>query len=138
MGTKGVLALLGLKRNDSMKSQISTFLIATISLFFVVSAPAIAEGLTVDNTMITQVSVNGGTDSINAGTTCLQISSSVSGACASGFIAIPNNNKQLLSAVLTAKSTGSKVWIYYENNASVLHCPGIVLTPCSLISVSLK
>jgi len=110
---------------------------ASIFLSSVTSVSAFAGMQIVDNTTITQVFVNGGVDTANPGTTCLQISSPVSSECTNAVIAIPNNNKQLLAAALTAKSIGSNIWFYYETTGS-FHCPGITLTPCSVISISIK
>src|SRR5690242_10897804 len=68
----------------------------------------------VDNTTVTLVSVNGGSDTNNPGTSCLKVSSPVSASCTGAFIAIPNNNVQLLATALRAKTTGSFVWVYYS------------------------
>jgi hypothetical protein len=93
----------------------------------------------VDGATITTVSVNGGADTRNAGTTCIRISSAVSPACPAGFVAIPNNNKQLIAAALLNKAAGSQVWLYYyEDAADRHHCPGHVVTPCSVISLESK
>lgn len=97
-----------------------------------------AEGAT-DNTTITFVSVNGGADSANSGNTCITVANPVSASCTGGYVAIPNNNPQLLSAALTAKSTGAKVWFYYaDTGATTFHCPGLAFTPCSVISIGIR
>ena len=97
-----------------------------------------AAGLTINATTITTVSVNGGADTINPGTTCIRISSAVSGACTSGFVAIPNNNKLLIAAALLNKTAGSTVWLYYDDATGSNHCPGQVFTPCSVVSIESK
>lgn len=84
------------------------------------------------------VAVHGGADTLNPGTTCFTIDVAVSSTCAAGFIAIPNNNNQLLSALLHAKATGGDVNVYYRDNSSQQHCSGIVLTPCEAISIQLQ
>jgi len=88
-------------------------------------------------TTITAVSVNGGSDSANPGTSCVRIANPVVAACTGGVVAIQNNNKQLIAAALQAKATGSKVWFYYSD-AGNFHCPGLVFTPCSVISIELR
>ena len=55
---------------------------------------AVAGQLTMDTTIV-QVAVNGGTDVVNQGTTCLRVSDPVAASCPGGFVAIPNNNKLL-------------------------------------------
>lgn len=97
-----------------------------------------AEQKTVDDVMITFLAVSGGQDTVSPGTTCFKVSGPVSPACTGEFVAIPNNNKQLVSAALTAKASGSKVWVYYVDSASELHCPGVQFTPCSVISIAIK
>jgi hypothetical protein len=98
-----------------------------------------AQEHTVDGATITTVSVNGGADTRNPGTTCIRVSSAVSPACTAGFVAIPNNNRELIAAALLNKVTGSQVWLYYhEDAANRRHCPGQVLTPCSVISIESK
>ena len=122
----------------SARSNSYLFRAGLVSLSCISPPFALAGQDFVDNTTITQVVVNGGADTANPGTTCLQISSAVSQACTVAFLAIPNNNKQLLAAALQAKAAGNRVWLYYENNAGLLHCPGLVFTPCSVISISVK
>ena len=108
---------------------------ALISLMSLASVfpplPAQAANPSADNTMITQVAINGGTDTVNAGTTCLQISSPVSAACTSGFIAINKNNKELVSAALAARVASRPVWMYYDDANGPFHCPGLVFTPAA-------
>ena len=98
---------------------------------------SVAGQVTVE-TAITAVAVNGGGDVVNQGTACLRIADPVSASCPSGFVAIPNNNKLLIATALMSKSTASKVWLYYVDDASSQHCPGLVFTPCSVISIMAK
>lgn len=115
------------------------FLFSMATALIIVSVSAVAENQSVDNTTITEILVNGGIDTENPGTTCFTVSSPVSATCNYGVVAIPNNNNQLLAAALIAKITGSKILLFYKNDASVpLHCPGVTVTPCSVISVFLK
>ena len=108
------------------------------ALTLMVSINVAAELKVADDVTITQVVVNGGADSPNSGTTCLKKSGVLEGTC-NGFIAIRNNNNQLLSAALHAKATGGKVWMYYANSAGTSnHCPGKVFTPCAVSSIGLK
>lgn len=108
-------------------------------VIFPVSNFSLAEIKAVDNTTVTSVSVNGGADSANPGVTCLKVSYAVSQSCTNGYVAIPNNNAQLLSAALAAKSTGAKVWLYYADSSvsTTYHCPGLAFTPCSVISIAI-
>ena len=113
------------------------FLAIAMSFLASTATRALAQGLYTDNATVSFVAVNGGVDTANPGTTCFSVSLPVSSACASGFLAVPNN-KQLLASVLQAKATGAKVWVYYEDTAPPLHCPGVVFTPCSVISVGIR
>lgn len=103
----------------------------------VVSA-AVAASLTLDDTLITFVAVNGGSDSMNPGTTCIRVSSEVPAACAGGFLYIPNNNKQLIATALAANATKARTWIYFLSDVQTGHCPGQVFTTCSVISIGVK
>lgn len=93
---------------------------------------------TVNETTIAAVTVNGGTDTVNAGTTCIRVTNTLSSTCTAGYVAIPNNNKSLVAAALLNKATASKVWLYYDDAAGSNHCPGRVFTPCSIISIESK
>lgn len=99
--------------------------------------PGLAAGTAVE-TMIVEIFVNGGSDTANPGTTCLKLSSPVSPQCTSGLVAIPNSNSKLLAAALTAKATRTNSWFYYDDAGVTQHCPGLVFTPCSVISISVK
>src|SRR5690349_17340729 len=101
-----------------------------------ISLPAVATAFDVSDILITGVSVNGGSDTVNPGTSCVRISAPVPAVCTNGYVAIQNNNKQLLSAALQAKATGSKVWFYYADSGN-FHCPGRVFTACSVIGIEL-
>ena len=79
-----------------------------------------------------------GGDSPNSGTSCIQISDAVSAACNSGFLAIINNNKELLTAAFLAKSVSSNVWLTYDDDAGLQHCPDKVFTSCSVSTIGLK
>lgn len=91
----------------------------------------------ISETTLSEVAVNGGSDSPNVGTTCIKLTSPVSLTC-SGYIAIRNNNKELISAALAAKTSNAKVWVSYYDQQPVQHCSDIVVTPCVLSSIMLK
>lgn len=95
---------------------------------------AVADMVTVETT-ITAVAVNGAGDVANQGTTCVRIADPTTASCVGGYVAIPNNNKLLIATALMSKSTASKVWLYYTDAGSSQHCPGLVFTPCSVISI---
>lgn len=99
-----------------------------------------ADQLMTDDATLTHVVTNGGTDSANAGTSCVRLSVAVSSVCPNGWIAIKDNNKQLLSTALAAKASASVVWLYYDTNwgGASFHCPGLTFTPCSVISIAMK
>jgi hypothetical protein len=97
-----------------------------------------ADAKTLSDVTISFLAVNGGQDTLNPGTTCFKLSGPVSATCAGGYVGIPNNNEQLVSTALTARASGSKLWVYYEDSASNLHCPGLQFTPCSAISIAIK
>jgi hypothetical protein len=111
-------------------------LLCALSVFFSLSAAAY-NWLSYDNVTIGTVLVNGGTDSINSGTTCIQTSPEAT-ACSGGFIYIPNNNKQLLAAALLANSTKAKVYLQYVSDGASGHCPGAAITNCALSSLGVK
>jgi hypothetical protein len=100
--------------------------------------PALANQPMLDGTSIAQVSVNGGTDTANTGTSCIKVTSPVSATCPSGWVAIPNNNKLLLATALQAKALGVQIWFYYDDAGPSFHCPGHTFTPCSVVSISIK
>jgi hypothetical protein len=118
-----------------------TQIVVLVSLF-VASSMVSAESLHADPATITEIFVNGGADSPNAGTTCFKISlpdmKEISENCTSGYIGIANNNRQLLSALLEIKSTNSEAWVYYNDDQPHLHCPGLAFTPGVLNSISIK
>ena len=101
-------------------------------------APAFADQPTILDTLISQVKVNGGTDTANNGTTCVTLTAAVSSACTLGWVAIPNNNKTLIAAALQAKAMGTSVSVFYDTAGASFHCPGEAFTPCSVISISIK
>lgn len=100
--------------------------------------PAAADDEFIEDTAIDVVAVNGGTDTTNPGTTCVRITSPVSASCPAGYIAIQNNNKELIAAAMQAKASDSRIGFYYRNNIGSFHCPGRAFTPCSVISITLK
>jgi hypothetical protein len=89
----------------------------------------------VGDTSIAAVAVNGGADTVNPGTTCIRVTNPVHAACVGGYLAIPNNNKQLIAAALASKATATRIMLYYNDAAGSSHCPGLVFTPCSVISI---
>ena len=101
----------------------------------VLSAGIAVAGEAYVQTTITAVAVNGAGDVRNPGTTCVRIADPTAASCVGGFVAIPNNNKLLIATALMSKSTASKVWLYYEDKGSSQHCPGLVFTPCNVISI---
>lgn len=100
------------------------------------AVPAFGQNQFINGITITAVAVNGGTDTVNPGTTCIMVSAPVSAGCSAGYLAIQNNNKELIAAALQARATGKNIWLYYEDAIGSYHCPGLVFTPCSVISIS--
>jgi hypothetical protein len=111
-------------------------LLAVFVAAVVASATALAAEQHVGDTIITAVAVNGGADTANPGTSCIRISSPLPTVCA-GYVAIPNNNTQLVAAALLNKTNKARVWLYFSDVGSH-HCPGRVYTPCSVISIEDK
>lgn len=114
--------------------------IATIGAFLLLSqSQAYAERQVVTGVHVQRVAVTGGADTSNPGVSCIKLDVPVVAQCPSGYIAIPNNNADLIRASLVAKSSGSKVWVYFDTDrpSSEGHCPGLVFTPCQVISVML-
>lgn len=116
--------------NKKLFSRLAASLAAVVAV-----ASALAVNAVVTNeTPIASVIVNGGTDTLNAGTTCISLAEPVLLAC-SGYLYLPNNNKHLVAAALTAKASQARVRVYYISDATAGHCPGYVFTPCSVISI---
>jgi hypothetical protein len=115
---------------------IDKFLISVFCAFLPVNV-VIAETLIVSETTIENVVINGGQDSPNVGTSCIKLATPISATC-SEYLAIRNNNKELISAVLTAKASNAKVWVSYYTQQPSLHCPDIAVTTCALSSIMLK
>ena len=111
-------------------------LLGLLSLLTIVPVKGFAAFVTL-NTRITAIAVNGGSDVANPGTSCVNVADTVSSVCAGGYIAIPNNNSKLLAVALAAKTAGNDIWLYYDDAGS-FHCPGLVMTPCSVISIMAK
>lgn len=120
--------------SKSLPNKRSLMVVALAALF---ASQAVAAQATVE-TSITAVAVNGAGDVANVGTTCVSVSNPVLPSCVGGFVAIPNNNKLLIATALLSKSTASKVWFYYTDEGASQHCPGLVFTPCSVISIMPK
>lgn len=110
------------------------------------SASSFPETFVIPMTTIKHVAVNGGVDSSNPGLTCINVAPWTNlsnvvhpvAACA-GWLAIKNDNKNLIAAALAAKTTKSNILLYYDelNPSGNFHCPGVVFTPCSVISIIL-
>jgi hypothetical protein len=90
-----------------------------------------------NETSLITVAVNGGADTLNPGTSCIQLAEPPAG-CPAGFLYIPNNNKHLVAAAIAAKASSNRVTVYYVAAAAAGHCPGYVFTPCSVISINQK
>lgn len=110
---------------------------AVISLSTIFAAPAFASSLSVDTTTIRQLAVNGGADTAEPGVTCIQLTVAPVASC-QGWIAIKNDNKSLTAAALTSRATKSNIQMFYSDSAGVSACPGLVMTPCSVISIFIK
>jgi hypothetical protein len=117
-----------------------TTLMISMSAVILVLISSAAQGAiqVVENTTVSVVSVNGGADSTNPGTTCLSITSNVSQACPGGFVAIMNNNRQLIATALEVKAADRKITLYYDDAAPPQHCPWLVFTPCVVSSIMLR
>lgn len=120
-----------------MKSNMSLRLAFVATLMFI-GISSFAGNVVLQDTSIGAIAVNGGTDVANPGTTCIQVTSAISAVCASGFVAIPNNNRELIAAALTAKSVGNRILLYYSDTSVPNHCPGFVMTPCTVISILVR
>lgn len=98
---------------------------------------AFAGTVIISDTTLAEVAVNGGSDSPNVGTTCIKLAAPISPAC-SGYIAIRNNNKELVSAALAAKTSNARIWVSFYDQQPVQHCSDIVNTSCVVSSIMLK
>lgn len=117
--------------------KIGIFTTFILAIFTNLSSAATA---VVESTKITAVFINGGTDTLQPGTSCFRTSAELSTICPAGIIGIPNNSKELISAAIAANATKANTWIYYVpdlEESQRLHCPGTVVTACSVISIAL-
>jgi hypothetical protein len=62
-------------------------------------------------TTISGVTVNGGSDSANSGTTCLRVTATLPVAC-NGFVAISNNKLLIIGAAMQTETTSAPIWLY--------------------------
>jgi len=115
------------------KSFLAVVCLCVLSPFASAQIQAVGGGATID-----ALAVNGGAASSNAGVTCFKVSSAVSSICDNGYIAIKSNNKELISAVLSAKASKSNVTIYYEDNDATQHCPNLAMTKCTLSTIVIE
>lgn len=118
----------------------SSLIIASAILLGAILPSAHAVDRTVDGVFITQVAVTGGVDTTNPGTTCVKISVPLPTACVAGWVAIQNNNKQLIAAAHLNKVTGNPVFFYYDEATTTpnFHCPARAFTQCSVVSIESK
>jgi hypothetical protein len=86
---------------------------------------ALGAGGFVNDTTIVTVAAHGSTDTSNPGTACIQLATAPAAACVGGWVALPNNNKQLVT-------------LYYDDAVYNQHCPGLAFTPCAAISLMVK
>ena len=122
-----------------MKQHFSRSLVAiTASMFIAFGVQAVDQQ--VDNVLITTVAATGGVDTVNPGTACVKVSATLPTACVGGYVAILNNNKQLISAAHLNKALGTPVWLYFDAATTTpnYHCPGRAFTQCSVISIESK
>lgn len=111
--------------------------LASLVCVFLPASVVIAETFIITDTAVESVIINGGEDSPNIGTSCIKLADPISATC-SGYIAIRNNNKELISAVLTSKASNIRVWVSYYDQQPILHCPDVAVTTCALSSIMLK
>lgn len=112
--------------------------VAASALVIAWASAASAANLVVDDVAVSLLVVNGGADATNVGTSCFQISVAPSSACTGGWIAVRNNNRQLLATLLQAKGAAARTMLWYNDAAGSNHCPWLAFTPCVLDSVALK
>ena len=118
-----------------------TAFLALLTFVCLQSQQASAEHKWSSPAKIGAIILNGGSDAPNSGVTCFKIEVAVSAACPSGYIAVPNNNSQLIAALLSSKAIGQEVRVNYsdsEDSREHGHCPGLAFTPCVLNSVALQ
>ncbi len=113
-------------------------ILSGIVLSIFVISPVYAQTNIVNDTTIEKVAINGGSDAPNTGVSCIKLSSTVSSQCSDGYLAIKNNNKELISAALTAKASGANVWVSYYDFETTNHCPDIAMTKCVLSTIMIK
>lgn len=119
--------------------QKAKLLIIAILYFHLFSFAAMAANQTLYGVKIANVAVTGGEDTSNPGVSCIKLDVPVVEQCGAGYVAIPKNNSDMIRAALVAKSSNANLSIYYNSAQPPAegHCPGIVFTPCQLISIIL-
>lgn len=110
---------------------------ALVALMLLLCATASAANQIVI-TKMRYLSANGGADTANPGVTCLKVNGYVSSSCPAGWIAIRNNNKELIAAAFQAKASGASFTLHYEDAGGPFHCPFLVFTPCSVNSIIIE
>jgi hypothetical protein len=123
--------------NQPVNSPCARLCVVGIALW-AASTLALGAAAFVSDTTVAMVAAHGGTDTSNPGTACIQFATTPAAACVGGWVALPNNNKQLIAAALMAKATGARVMLYYDDAVSTQHCPGLAFTPCAVISLVVK
>ena len=111
---------------------------ALLITLITITANVFADRVIVDSTTITSLAVNGGEDATVTGVSCVKYSGSNNNGCEKGWLAIDNNNSELISAALAAKMANSDVKIYYSDQQPSLKCPAIINTTCRLDTIVIK
>lgn len=114
-----------------------TFISLITFFFFFTSVAYAVDGVQHQpQTDITNIATSGNSTA-NPGLSCIKIANVDGANCTAGYVAILNHDKELLSAAYLVKATGtSNPWIYFvDTKGKQYHCPGLVFTDCSLISI---
>jgi hypothetical protein len=111
-------------------------LVATAVLAWMQPAQAASSGI--ENATLTNVAVNGGSDSTNPGVTCIQVTPPPPASCSGGWIAIMNNNKQLVTTAVLAKATNARIYVMLEDAGPGQHCPWLAFTTCTVNTILLR
>jgi hypothetical protein len=141
--------------NQLTLQKITRIAVCLVFAPFMTASQAEGGALTGLNT-IESISANGGAETlVGGGVTCFKLTTPINdshckvGAYPGSWIAIPNNNKQLVNAAMLAKATSANVSVYYlwadssahdPNNPNVgaAHCPGVVFTRCRAVTIDIK
>ncbi|WP_077338512.1 hypothetical protein [Pseudocolwellia agarivorans] len=116
-----------------------TFIVIMLTCFFATSV--FSDEYVIESALVEKVVINAGKDSTYGSTnytSCVKFQGKGSESCLGGWIAIPANNTQLVSAVISAKSNKLIVRPFFVDGGNTLQCTSTYKTKCRLESLTIN